>query len=125
MHAGQAVSPNIEGGGGGATVSASGATDINNVPEIRIVESDEVDETLATKLNNRLSIRSTASENNNDSEYNASAESNESSRRSSFDYPQFELRGRAVFGARVEQQRQGNDDEFEIIDTDSEVGTRV
>ena len=114
MHAGQAVSPNSDGAAAGSDVGS----ELNNLPEIRV--SNEVDESIATELNNRLSIRS--AENNNDSEYNASAESNESSRRSSFDYPQFELRGRSIFGSRVERRP---DDDTEIADTDSEVGTRV
>ncbi|XP_008195852.1 E3 ubiquitin-protein ligase Nedd-4 isoform X3 [Tribolium castaneum] len=116
--ASQAVSPSSDGAAAGGPDSnvVIPVLDLNNLPEIR-VESDDVDDTLATKLNNRLSVRST--ENNNDSEYNASAESNESSRRSSFDYPQFELRGRSVFGARVER-RADDDDDFEIVDTDSE-----
>jgi hypothetical protein len=113
LHAGQADSPNNDGAAGGSDVGSN----VNNPPEIRV--ETETDDTLSAKLNNRLSIKSTG--NNNDSEYNASAESNASSRRSSCDYPQYELRGR-FFGSRIDRRP---DDDFEIVNTDSEVGTRV
>ncbi|XP_068895847.1 E3 ubiquitin-protein ligase Nedd-4 isoform X1 [Tenebrio molitor] len=104
----QADSPNNDGAAGGSDVGSN----VNNPPEIRV--ETETDDTLSAKLNNRLSIKSTG--NNNDSEYNASAESNASSRRSSCDYPQYELRGR-FFGSRIDRRP---DDDFEIVNTDSE-----
>lgn len=82
-----------------------------SLPEIR-VENNEPTET--------------HHQNTNDSEYNASAESNASSRRGSYDYPQYQLTGRSIFGTshkhRADVDNNDIDDNREITRTDSEVG---
>ncbi|KAJ8925495.1 hypothetical protein NQ315_009333 [Exocentrus adspersus] len=87
------------------------AVETTNIPEIRI-EQDTNDETNVT---NRNSLRSELS----DTDYNASAESNESSRRSSVDVPHYQLNSINV--NRNHEDRNEND----IIDSNSESDDHV
>lgn len=81
------------------------------LPEIR-VDNNELTET--------------NHQNTNDSEYNASAESNASSRRGSYDYPQYQLTGRSLFGTSHKHRADNDNNDIdaehqEITGTDSEV----
>lgn len=87
------------------------AVETTNIPEIRI----EQDISNENNLPNRNSLRSEIS----DTDYNASAESNESSRRSSVDVPHYQLNPQNI------NRNHGNSNEIDFIDSNSEVRTLV
>ncbi|XP_018573414.1 E3 ubiquitin-protein ligase Nedd-4 isoform X2 [Anoplophora glabripennis] len=87
------------------------AVETTNIPEIRI----EQDITNDNNLPNRNSLRSDIS----DTDYNASAESNESSRRSSVDVPHYQLNPQNI------NRNRGGSSEVDFIDSNSESDDHV